>query len=278
MLTFLRDSAGFRRLRTILVCLTALSTSAVVAHAEPIGSDGAPRHASRSASRATLPHVASVLARNAPLHIVAFGSSSTEGIGASSRAASYPSRLEATLQAALPGESVSVINHGIGGDDVDDMIRRLVPDIIDAHPDLVIWQTGTNDPLKHVPLDRFVAETRAGVAAMHRAGIDVVLMGPQYCAMLDGSTDAAAFRQAVRDLGDELHVPVIRRFSLMRRWLATGRLTRAQLLAPDGLHMADGGYAALAKAVAREILAAAGSLTPPRHNTAAYGIVGPHRS
>jgi acyl-CoA thioesterase I len=277
MLTFPRDSSGFRRLRSTLVCLTALSALALAAHAQPIGSDDTPSHVSRSASHAVLPHVASVLARKAPLRIVAFGSSSTEGIGASSRAASYPSRLEAILKAALPGESVSVVNHGIGGDDVDDMMRRLVPDVIDARPDLVIWQTGTNDPLEHVPLDRFIAKTRAGVAAMHRAGIDVVLMGPQYCAMLDGSTDAGAFRQAVRDLGAELHVPVIRRFSLMQRWLATGRLTRTQLLAPDGLHMADGGYAALAEAVAREILDGAGSPAPSRHTTA-YGTAATHGS
>jgi acyl-CoA thioesterase-1 len=218
-----------------------------------------PTAAAEAASDPALPHVASVLAGHAPLRIVALGSSSTEGIGASSRAASYPTRLEAALETALPGRTVSVTNHGIGGDDVDDMMRRLVPDVIDARPDLVIWQTGSNDPLRHVPLDRFIDETRAGVATMRRAGIDVVLMEPQYCILLNGMPETATFRQAVRDLGAELHVPVIRRYSLMRRWLATGRLTAAQLLAPDGLHMADRVYAALAEDVAREILAAARS-------------------
>jgi acyl-CoA thioesterase-1 len=254
MLTLRRHNARFG-LRKTLLSLFAVAGLVGAAQASSLGlPDGEPRIA--------LPHVAAALAGHRPLRIVAFGSSSTEGIGASSRDASYPSRLEADLNAALAGETVTVANRGIGGDDVDDMIRRIGPDVVAAHPDLVIWQTGSNDPLRHVPLDRFIEETRAGIATMRRAGIDVVLMEPQYCTLLNGTSDAAGFRQAVRDLGAELHVPVVRRFSLMQRWLASGRLTPAQLLAPDGLHMADGGYAALAKAVAREILVGAGNARP----------------
>ena len=44
---------------------------------------------------------------------------------------------------------------------------------------------------------------------------------------------------------------------LMQHWLADGLLTPAQMLAPDGLHMTDGGYAMLARVVARDILHAA---------------------
>ena len=42
-----------------------------------------------------------------PLTIVALGSSSTEGAGASGPQASYPARLEALLRAALPGRTVA---------------------------------------------------------------------------------------------------------------------------------------------------------------------------
>ena len=60
------------------------------------------------------------------------------------------------------------------------MARRL-PAVIAEHPDLIIWQTGSNDPLRDVPLDRFVQETIAGVQAIRAAHIDVMLMGPQLC-------------------------------------------------------------------------------------------------
>jgi lysophospholipase L1-like esterase len=197
---------------------------------------------------------ADLAARHA-LYITAFGSSSTQGIGASSLAASYPSRLQAELAARLPaGDRVAVSNRGIGGEDVEDMMRRL-PRILAEHPDLVIWQTGTNDPLRGVPLARFADLTRAGIALMRAAGIDVMLMEPQDCPVFAGKPGALAYRDAVRAIGAEFGVPVVRRYDLMEGWLHQDRLTAAQLQAPDGLHMSDTGYALLAKAVAGLILA-----------------------
>src|SRR5262245_17993314 len=61
-----------------------------------------------------LPRVAQRIADGRPLKIVALGSSSTEGVGASSRANSYPSRLEAELRARFPGQEIIVVNLGIG--------------------------------------------------------------------------------------------------------------------------------------------------------------------
>ena len=58
-----------------------------------------------------------------------------------------------------------------------------------------------------------------------------------------------------------MDVPVIRRYDMMRAWLTDGVLTPAQMLSPDGLHMADGGYAKLAEAIAHDILPRA---EPPR--------------
>src|SRR5260370_14185033 len=106
-----------------------------------------------------LARVSHALSAGKPLRIIAFGSSSTEGVGASSQAASYPSRLQVELANALPRMPVVVINRGRGGEDAEDMARRL-PAIIAQHPDLVIWQTGTNDALDDLTLERFVALTR----------------------------------------------------------------------------------------------------------------------
>ncbi len=80
-------------------------------------------------------------------------------------------------------------------------------------------------------------------------------MEPQDCAVLRGIPGAVRFRDAVRDIGADLNVPVIRRWDLMNTWLERGAVTPATLMYTDGLHMTDGGYALLAHAVAREILA-----------------------
>jgi lysophospholipase L1-like esterase len=200
-----------------------------------------------------LPHVAARIAAHAPLRIIAFGSSSTWGAGASSQAASYPARLDGELHAALPGESITIENRGVGGEDAEDFARRLAG-VIAAHPDLVILQTGTNDPLRDLPLARFVSLTHDFVAALQQNGIDVILMEPQQCRVFDAKAGSLAYRDAVRRIGAEMSVSVIRRYDLMREWHAHGLLTTAQMQAPDGLHMTDGGYALLAKAVSRAIL------------------------
>lgn len=202
-----------------------------------------------------LPRTAAAIARGA-LTIVAFGSSTTEGVGASSPANTYPARLELDLARALPGVRVVVINRGQGGEEAEDFARRYGEAIADR-PDLVIFQTGTNDAIRGVPMQRFLELTRAGLDLFRDSGIDVMLMEPQLCRAIDEAPDAPAYIEAVRALGAEYGVPVNRRYELMKGWLATGRLTPAQLVTDDDLHMADGGYAELAHAVAEEILAAA---------------------
>jgi lysophospholipase L1-like esterase len=239
-----------RALALTIALIAAFSTISAFAddHSPPL--DHAPLGHTR------LPHVADRLAAHQPVTIIAFGSSSTEGI-----AATYPSRLLADLTADLPPrQRIIVLNQGKGGDDADDMARRL-PAVIAQHPDLIIWQTGSNDPLRNVPLDRFVQETIAGVQAIRAANIDVMLMGPQLCHTLDGKASTGTYRHALRAIGIGMGVPVIRRYDLMQSWLASGALTRAQMLSPDGLHMADGGYAKLADAVAHDIL----RRTQPQH-------------
>ena len=79
-------------------------------------------------------------------------------------------------------------------------------------------------------------------------------MEPQWCPKLESTPGSSRFLDAVRSIGDELDVPVIRRADLMHGWVREGKLTAKQLFASDGLHMADGGYALLAQAAADSIL------------------------
>jgi lysophospholipase L1-like esterase len=187
-----------------------------------------------------------------PFRIVAFGSSSTEGSGATSAEASYPAQL-ARLLAARSAFPIEMINRGIGGQDIDDMMHRLRPDVVARHPDLVIWQAGSNDPLRGVPVDRFARELRRGIVDLQGAGAEVVLMEPQWCPQLEGDAAGLAFVEAVRAAGCDCGVDVVRRHDLMRRWVASHRIARQDLIGPDGLHMTDASYALLAQAVADQI-------------------------
>jgi len=209
-----------------------------------------------------LPHVAARIAAQGTLRITAFGSSSTEGVGATSKDHCYPVRLQAALTATLPkGVSVAVLNRGIGGEDVDDMMARL-PAIIAEKPDLVIWQTGSNDSLRSVKLDHFIAATRDGIARMQDAGIDVMLMEPQLSQRLAHTEGSDAFLTAVRMIAEQMNVLDIRRYDLMKQWLSSGTLTYSQLMSNDFLHMTDGGYELLAQSVAAMIIANSVPATP----------------
>src|SRR5258708_35757413 len=74
------------------------------------------------------------------LKIVAIGSSSTEGAGASSPGSAHPARLEALLNARFAGVAIRVLNRGIGGEEEADMLARFDRAVIAEKPDLVLWQ------------------------------------------------------------------------------------------------------------------------------------------
>src|SRR5262249_38727468 len=123
-------------------------------------------------------HVRERITQGRPLKIIAIGSSSTFGSGASSPAASYPSRLEVELKAKLPGLPVTVLNKGIGGEEANQMAARFDADVIDESPDLVLWQLGSNSVLRDHPAPGEII--RQGVEKLKASGTEVILINPQY--------------------------------------------------------------------------------------------------
>ncbi|WP_339076688.1 SGNH/GDSL hydrolase family protein [Acetobacter sp. AC2005] len=199
----------------------------------------------------SLPHVARLLRHKKPVKITLFGSSSTEGVGASSIAASYAGVFEQTLRAAVP-DKLEVINRGIGGQGAVQMHARLAQVLADK-ADLVIWQGGVNDPLTGVNLADFEQLTRDDLQALRENGADIALMDLQWCRLLDECPLAPAFQASVHALGRELEMPVFPRFDLMKQWSKTYGLRREDL-SPDGIHMGDIGYRLLGEAVAKWVL------------------------
>src|SRR4051794_39966260 len=69
-----------------------------------------------------LPRVAERVTKSEPIKVVAIGSSSTAGAGASSSLASYPSRLSIYLQGWFPQNPIVVLNRGVNGDEAVNMV------------------------------------------------------------------------------------------------------------------------------------------------------------
>ncbi len=129
---------------------------------------------------ASLPHTARKLVSEGRVTIVAFGSSSTSSYGASSPVYQYPNRLAEQLRRHYPHADITIINQGVGGEDVPEEMKRLKSSVIDLKPDLVIWQLGTNAVMKGGDLDGTIGLIEDGIRQMQAIGTDVVLVDPQY--------------------------------------------------------------------------------------------------
>ena len=182
------------------------------------------------------------------MRIVAFGSSSTYGYGASSPDKSYPARLPFDLLHFLPDQPIPlVINAGVNGDTTAMNNRRMQRDVIDQHPDLVVWTLGVNEAFDGTLVEDFHTAAVDGIKALLENHIDVVLMDPQDTPNFRKSGHAAEYAQAVRDIGRELRVPVIRRFDLMKAWF---RNLGPKIFFKDNFHLSDIGYEMLARETA----------------------------
>jgi len=202
-----------------------------------------------------------------PIKIVAIGSSSTFGSGASSSMMSYPSRLEAELKAQLRGLPVTVLNKGIGGEEAKQMVERFQHDVLDEAPDLVIWQVGSNSVLRDHPAPGEVI--RQGVEQLKASGADVILMNPQYAPKIIAKPDIDQAVDVITATARDAEVGLFNRFMLMRAWVETDKLAFETFLSPDMLHLNDWSYGCIAKTLAAAILEgtslpAATAIAPPR--------------
>src|SRR2546430_6614699 len=197
-------------------------------------------------------HFRERIAKGLPIKIVAIGSSSTSGAGASSSAATYPSRLEAELKARLPGLPVTVLNKGIGGEEAPQMTARFDADVIDESPDLVLWQVGSNSVLRDHPTPGEVI--RQGVERLKESGTEVILINPQYAPKIIVKSDIGHAVDVITATARDEEVGLFDRFAIMRYWREAGRISFEQFLSPDLLHMNDWSYACTAKLLATAIL------------------------
>jgi len=208
-----------------------------------------------SQSMGSLPHVAAKLAANKPIVIVAFGSSSTQGYGATSPEFTYPNRLAAQLHRKYPAAAITVINRGKGGEDAPEMMKRLRSEVIDAKPDMVIWQVGTNAVLRNLDPASTVKTVEDGVATIQASGADLVLVDPQYAPAVNArGENAGKMVRLLSKVAHYRHVGIFPRFEVMRDWHDRQSLPFDIFVTKDGLHMNDWGYACFAQLLGDDII------------------------
>ena len=188
-----------------------------------------------------------------PLRILAIGSSSTQGVGASEPNHAYPARLAIELKTRW-GLAADVRNAGIGGEVSDATLARLRRALATGWPQLTIWQVGTNDAVVGADEKRFEATLRLGIEAAREARTPLMLVDPQF---LPGFKDMARYERFVSiigRIGASEHVAVLSRYALMKGWAARGGRDFNSVLSADQFHMSDLGYACLARTLAEAMM------------------------
>lgn len=189
------------------------------------------------------------LVRHEPVRILAIGSSSTEGIGASSPDRSYPAQLQEELEARWK-RPVAVVNAGRGGETAVETVERLERLLEREKFDLVIWQVGTNDAVRGVDEKRFQALLERGIAAAQSAATDIILLDQQYFPSIRDLARYERYVETVDRVAGSRKVSVFSRYALMKDWNLQSPESLRTMLSADGFHMGDRGYDCLAGQVA----------------------------
>mgnify|MGYP003334059716 CR=1 FL=1 len=150
------------------------------------------------ATPAPLPRLTQRLEAKQQLRILAIGSSSTWGVGATSHRKTYPSQLQAILQSALKGARANIVNRGVSGEIAQTTAERLRTEVAIERPDVVLWQVGTNDALARVPAHDFERTVASTIEWLKENNIDVVIVGLQYTPKFARDDHYFAIREALR--------------------------------------------------------------------------------
>ncbi len=192
--------------------------------------------------------LANRLRDQAPVKVVAIGSSTTAGEGG---IAPYPQRLLADLRIQFPKATIDVINRGVGGEEAPQELMRFKHDVFEQNPDLVIWQVGTNAvwqsaDQKPPSFEETTQAIRDGVDQLLAAGrMDVILMDLQYVPALltPAKKDRAiAMVDAISEIAHAKGVNVFRRFELMQGWHDIAKISFDRMVDPGDdtrLHASD---------------------------------------
>ncbi|QQS12160.1 MAG: SGNH/GDSL hydrolase family protein [Rhodospirillales bacterium] len=241
----------------VAVALAALTPPLAPARAAP---EKCPASAKNLELGAALPVTRAALRERKNVVVVALGSSSTQGHGATSEANTFPRQMDIQLRRRYADVKVgfTVLNRGVGGQDVDEMMERMDRDVLAHKPDLLIWQVGTNAAMRGMPVDVFRARVTAGVRRAKAAGADVVLMTPQYVPAVVSLANEEDYITALEEIARETGAGLFRRWGIMREWVTGERMPYAQFMIPDGLHLNDFGQRCIGKLIAKSIERAMG--------------------
>jgi acyl-CoA thioesterase I len=161
-------------------------------------------------------HVKSALETKRPLKVLALGSPSAGAVGQTGGLYSQLVRLEAQLQEALPGTSVTLEPRSLPGNVTAQAVATIMNIVGEVEPDLIVWQVGIDDALAQAEIAAFSEALDAVLKFLRSHQIDAVLMDPPYTPALANDDHFMRLVSAIRDRTRENEFPLVRRSAAMR--------------------------------------------------------------
>ena len=197
----------------------------------------------RGAATRTLP-----ADRNAAVMYVALGDSTVEGVGASRPELNYVGRLHTRLREIYP--NARMVNLGVGGATSVDVLARQLDRAVALMPDLVTMSVGPNDITERVPLadytrnvdtilGRLVADTPAVLVVNLLPDLAVTPRFRGHDAEALVGQRSIEFNVALTRLAKRHGIHLVDLYEASRREVPN----RPELMAGDGYHPSDLGYA-----------------------------------
>ena len=196
-----------------------------------------------------LPHVMQALKTRKIIKILTIGASGSGGREASDN--SYTAIIEGILEKTIPGLDVQIVNKGISGELASDAAERLRTQVALVKPDLVLWQLGTHDALRQVPVEEFTTTVSETLSWLQRHNIDVVIVGLHYLRRLANDPHYQAIRAALTRIAEEQKVLRIGRYEAMQV-IEQSRNTDGKT-PPNEFSLTEAGYSCLAEYVVRAV-------------------------
>jgi len=178
-------------------------------------------------------------------------------------ASAYPAQLQAALKDKLPSTSVNLSVEILVSKTAEETGASLVKLVEAKGPTLVIWQTGTVDAIRAIDPDDFRNAVDEAVAAVQKAGVDVVLLNPQYSPRTETMTSLPPYLDNIRVVAQQHSVPLFDRFAIMRHWNDQGDFDLFS--ATHGVELAKRVHVCLGRALSKFVIDAA-HLDHAQHN------------
>ena len=206
-----------------------------------------------------MPQVAAALHPGGRLDVLALGSASLLG-ARGGEAGSVPERMAAALRADVPGLTIRLTMRAGRTESAADMLATMRRELAAQPYQLVLWQSGTVEALRHLPPEQFGRTLAAGVDVALRAGADLVLIDMQFSRLLDRHADLTPYRAAMTAVALRPGVMLFPRYALMRGWAEDGQLDLEATPKPNRRRAAAQLRDCLGAALARMLAAAQGGV------------------